>query len=190
MKLAIVGTHGGGKTTLGRLLASHLSLDLITERVRPCARDLGFGTPRDVPDEKRPMFQWASLISQISAEERNASYVSDRSTVDYAAYWSLLVCKGRDDYHDYRDLARIYARRYDTLILVPAPQWAEEDGQRFTHMVNETDEMMRHLLAEWELMPKVIEVTVDGPDNRLREVVTKLKERGLIEPWVKLPDLP
>lgn len=182
-KIAIVGTHGGGKTTLGRLLATHLSFDLITERVRQTAKALGYGTPRDVPDDDRPLFQWASLMSQVSAEDRNESFVSDRSTVDYAAYWTLLINPCRDDYQDYRTLARIFARRYDALILVPAPVRAEEDGARFTHMVHETDVTMRGLLEEWELHGKVIEVLTDGPENRLQEVIAALKERGIIDPF-------
>jgi len=81
MKIAIIGTHSVGKTTLVNELKKYIDLPVISE----IARDF----PRDIIDNPtNEMIRQMNIFeSQIYAEFcYYENFISDRSTIDNAAY--------------------------------------------------------------------------------------------------------
>ncbi len=84
--IALSGSAGTGKTTLGRRLAAELGLPFVEEgmrrRIEAGFVPHGYGVP-----------QWTALIRELWAEQRDLEarapegFVADRSSFDFAAFW-------------------------------------------------------------------------------------------------------
>lgn len=133
-RIALSGSAGTGKTTLGRRLAAELGLPFIEEGMRRRLEDglelHAFG-PGDYED----------LIEELWAEQREqelrcaaSGYVADRSVYDFAAFWlhyGFMADRARTE-RTLEELLR-EGRRYDRVLLMP---WGaiplEHDGVRST----------------------------------------------------------
>lgn len=127
IKIAFVGTHGVGKTTLCFDLASQLKrLDLGVEIVKEVARRC----PLPINERTTPDAQAWILHTQIAEElEAAASYevvVCDRSVLDNYAY--LVARGGRLPELD--SLVESWIRGYDALFKVPVLEAPSFDGTR------------------------------------------------------------
>jgi predicted ATPase len=127
LKVAFVGSHGVGKTTLCFDLASQLKrldigVDLVKEVARRC--------PLPINEETTPDAQAWILHTQIAEEmEAAASYevvVCDRSVLDNYAY--LVARVGQRPELD--PLVRSWIRSYDFLFKVPVLDAPSFDGTR------------------------------------------------------------
>lgn len=127
LKVAFVGSHGVGKTTLCFDLASQLKrldigVDLVKEVARRC--------PLPINEETTPDAQAWILHSQIAEEmEAAANYevvVCDRSVLDNYAY--LVARVGQRPELD--PLVRSWIRSYDALFKVPVLDAPSFDGTR------------------------------------------------------------
>lgn len=127
LKVAFVGSHGVGKTTLCFDLASQLKrldigVDLVKEVARRC--------PLPINEETTPDAQAWILHTQIAEEmEAAASYevvVCDRSVLDNYAY--LVARVGQRPELD--PLVRSWIRSYDALFKVPVRDAPSFDGTR------------------------------------------------------------
>jgi hypothetical protein len=127
LKVAFVGSHGVGKTTLCFDLASQLKrldigVDLVKEVARRC--------PLPINEETTPDAQAWILHTQIAEEmEAAASYevvVCDRSVLDNYAY--LVARVGQRPELD--PLVRSWIRSYDALFKVPVLDAPSFDGTR------------------------------------------------------------
>jgi predicted ATPase len=127
LKVAFVGSHGVGKTTLCFDLASQLKrldigVDLVKEVARRC--------PLPINEETTPDAQAWILHTQIAEEmEAAASYevvVCDRSVLDNYAY--LVARVGQRPELD--PLVRSWIRSYDALFKVPVLHAPSYDGTR------------------------------------------------------------
>jgi len=127
LKVAFVGSHGVGKTTLCFDLASQLKrldigVDLVKEVARRC--------PLPINEETTPDAQAWILHSQIAEEmEAAATYevvVCDRSVLDNYAY--LVARVGQRPELD--PLVRSWIRSYDALFKVPVLDAPSFDGTR------------------------------------------------------------
>ena len=185
MKIACCGSSGGGKTTLANLLANHLELTEAITYSRPtaAARAMGYQRANEVPPAEMWRFQWLALFEQLVAE-RMGSYggwfVADRSVLDFAAY-HLFQRPGAKASDDYVRLAGEHARStYHLLVVVPPnSHGTEDDGKRHLHGVHEVHAILLDLLARFGLNGRTINLTTDTPDERAREVLVTLRERGL-----------
>ena len=181
-KIGITGTHGGGKSTLAGLLAGAINHDLIVEKVYSTAIALGYKGPSFIPPEAMALFQWEVLVAQAEAEGRMNDFITDRTFLDFAAYWILNtgVFTG-PEWGNYTALCARRARAYDIIFYVPPnSKGCEENGKRFTHGVTIIDEVIRRYIREWGLDEKVVKLTSDDPQARLAEVMAALDLRGLI----------
>jgi len=149
LKIAFVGTHGVGKTTLCFDLASQLKrLDLGVDLVKEVARRC----PLPINEETTPDAQAWILHTQI-AEELAAAVmydvvICDRSVLDNYAY--LVARAGRRPELD--PLVENWIRTYDALFKVPILGTPSFDGTRAvspTFQV-EIDETIDRLVSDFE----------------------------------------
>jgi len=127
LKIAFVGTHGVGKTTLCFDLAAQLKrLDLGVDLVKEVARRC----PLPINEATTPAAQAWILHTQIAEElEAQATYevvICDRSVLDNYAY--LVARVGRQ--LDLDPLVATWIRSYDALFKVPVLDLPSYDGTR------------------------------------------------------------
>ena len=174
MRIAFAGTHGAGKTTLARALAEKLDLPLITDRARSAAQELGIAHAGELREDRRKamLFQYAVLVRQLAEEARHpAGFVSDRSTLDFLAYWQAYGLPANPAYEKL-----CLGNRYRLLVYVPAEFPPEEDGFRDPDPAfqREVDRRIRGLLT---VVPRPA-VLVSGPvEDRLRCISREIEAR-------------
>lgn len=157
MKLAFIGTHGVGKTTLCYDLAASLkrqgiNVDMVKEVARLSPLPINRKTSLDA--------QTWILATQVAEEIRSASQhevvVCDRSAIDNYAYLSF-ACgrqKAIERFVDY------WMKSYTLLFKVPISGRAAADGVRDTDefFMRSIDQLVDTLLAEkkvaFELLPE------------------------------------
>jgi len=148
VKVAFIGTHGVGKTTLCYDLAAllkrrDLSVDIVKEVARLSPLPINRKTSLDA--------QTWILMTQVAEEIRSASQhqvvVCDRSVLDNYAYM-VLACgrqKGIERFVDH------WMKTYDLLFKVPMSEGAvSADGVRDTDefFMRSIDQLVDTLLAE------------------------------------------
>ncbi len=129
MKIAFIGSHGVGKTTLCYELAAVLKrLDLSVDLVKEVARACPLPINRETTDRA---LRW-SLHTQVAREIELASgfaaIVCDRSVLDNYAY--LVHADGRQP--DLDPLIRRWMATYTLLVKVPVVAPPAYDGTRDT----------------------------------------------------------
>ncbi|MFN2325041.1 MAG: AAA family ATPase [Gemmatimonadales bacterium] len=127
MKLAFIGTHGVGKTTLCFDLASRLkrldwSVDIVKEVARACPLPIN----RETTVEAQAWILHTQIAEELAAEARYQVVVCDRSVLDNYAY--LVYRGGRSPAYD--GLVRDWMKTYDGLIKVPVVSSPAFDGTR------------------------------------------------------------
>ena len=147
MKLAFIGTHGVGKTTLCYDLAAVLKrqsvdVDIVKEVARLSPLPINRQTSLDA--------QTWILATQVAEEIRSASrhqvVVCDRSALDNYAYLAL-ACGRRRPIERFVDY---WMRTYDLLFKVPVSGEVAADGVRDTDdlFVRAIDRLVDELLEE------------------------------------------
>ena len=147
MKIALIGTHGVGKTTLcyelaGALKRQGVHVDIVKEVARLSPLPINRQTSLDA--------QTWILMTQVAEEIRSAArhqvVVCDRSVLDNYAYM-VLAC-GRQ-----KPIERFVAhwmKTYDLLFKVPMAGAASPDGVRDTDefFMRSIDQLVDTLLAD------------------------------------------
>lgn len=155
MKVAFIGTHGVGKTTLCYDLAAILKrhdvhVDVVKEVARLCPLPINRQTSLDA--------QTWILTTQVAEELRSAAHhqvvVCDRSALDNYAYM-VLAC-GRQ--RAIEGLVFYWIRTYDLLFKVPISGAASADGVRDTDefFMRSIDQLVDGLLAEKKISHHVL----------------------------------
>lgn len=166
-KIAIIGSHGVGKTTLvQRLKLLYPELNFIDEVARDLQIKYGKST-RNMNEEEKSKFQLEAMQTQIDNEKKYESYISDHSAISYLPYstqlpvYVELKAKIRDQYLPIlKELKILY---------IPIEFGLENDGLRFT--TNEyqqyIDETLVDLLHKYNLKYTTITGTVE---ERLKSI--------------------
>lgn len=147
MKVAFIGTHGTGKTTLcydlvGALKKQGVNADMVKEVARLSPLPVNRKTSLDA--------QTWILMTQVAEEIRSASQhdvvVCDRSVLDNYAYLSF-AC-GR--HKAIERFVEFWMKSYDVLFKVPLVEAPSEDGFRDTDQffVRSIDQLVDSLLLE------------------------------------------
>jgi len=172
MKLAFIGTHGTGKTTLcydvtAGLKRQGFNADMVKEVARLSPLPINRKTSLDA--------QTWILMTQVAEEIRSASLhdvvVCDRSVLDNYAYM-VLSCgrqKAIERFVEY------WMTSYDVLIKVPMIAPAAEDGVRDTDefFVRSIDQLVDTLLAEKQISHcRLDAASRDGWVNQAMQAVT------------------
>ena len=127
LKVAFIGTHGVGKTTLCFDLASRLKrLDLGVDLVKEVARACPLPINRDTTVEAQAWILHSQIAQEIEALTRNEVVICDRSVIDNYAY--LVHRAGRRP--EYDALVARWAGTYAGLFKVPILQPPSFDGTR------------------------------------------------------------
>jgi nicotinamide riboside kinase len=150
VKVAFIGTHGVGKTTLCFDLAARLKrLDLSVDIVKEVARACPLPINQDTTVDAQAWILHTQIAEEIAAQSRFRAVVCDRSVIDNYAY--LVHRFGRRA--DLDPLVAEWVRTYDGLFKVPVLQAPSFDGTRdvsisFQH---EIDTLLDELLAEFRV---------------------------------------
>ena len=127
MKIAFIGSHGVGKTTLCYDLAARLkrqdrAVDLVKEVARRCPLPIN----RDTTLSAQAWILHTQIADEIAAAAQNDVVICDRSVLDNYAY--LVNQAGRLPAYDV--LVRAWVASYDALFKVPIVDPPTFDGQR------------------------------------------------------------
>lgn len=142
MKIAFIGSHGVGKTTLCFDLASRLKrLDLPVDIVKEVARACPLPINRETTLAAQAWILHTQIAQELVAESQYEAVICDRSVLDNYAY--LVVSAGRRPAYD--ALVAEWVGSYDGLFKVPVLQAPTFDGKRdvsadFQHEIDRTIE--------------------------------------------------
>jgi len=171
MKVAFLGSHGTGKTTLCYQLAAHLKkldrhVDLVKEVARRCPLPLNRETTLDAQ-------RWilhTQIASEISAVRDHDAVVCDRAVLDNYAY--LVQRVGRIPALD--ALVSEWMKTYDTLFKVPVLMLPRFDGVRDTapEFQGRIDTIIDTLIDEFDIDCHRLSET--EPDAWLAEILNAL----------------
>ncbi len=150
MKLAFIGTHGVGKTTLCFELAATLKrLDLSVDLVKEVARSCPLPINRDTTDAAQNWILHTQVAREIELSDGYDAIVCDRAVVDNYAY--MVHAAGRRP--ELEPFIRHWMSSYDLLVKVPVIAPPSFDGTRDTSVdfQSDIDKLIDKLLAEFEL---------------------------------------
>jgi nicotinamide riboside kinase len=150
MKVAFIGTHGVGKTTLCYDLAAVLKrqgvhVDMVKEVARLSPLPINRQTSLDA--------QTWILMTQVAEEIRSAAYhqivVCDRSALDNYAYMALACGRQKA----FERFVAFWMKSYDLLFKVPMTGAASADGVRDTDefFMRSIDGLVDQLLREMKV---------------------------------------
>jgi predicted ATPase len=127
LKIAFIGSHGVGKTTLCFDLASRLKrLDLGVDIVKEVARGCPLPINEETTLEAQAWILHTQIAQEIVASAQNEAVICDRSVLDNYAY--LVQRTGR--HVEYDALVRAWVGTYSGLFKVPVLQPPSFDGTR------------------------------------------------------------
>lgn len=129
MKIAIVGTHGTGKSTLSYLMASHYkkqgqNVKIIQEVARSCPFPINHG----MTGEAAKWIYYEHARKELEAVAKHDVVIGDRSVFDsfiYALYFNLL-----ESIKDLKVVAFYQLETYDKIIFVRPDITIQTDGIR------------------------------------------------------------
>jgi thymidylate kinase len=185
MKIAFIGTHGVGKTTLCFDLAARLKKrDLRVEMVREVARQCPLPINRESSVPAQSWIFHTQLAEEIAAEAKSDFVICDRSVIDNYCY---LLQTGR--VAELEPLARWWLPTYDFLIKVPIVAAPRFDGVRDTGLEFQKaiDETLDQVLEKWAVSHRRLdpERRDDWADDALAWVLARV--RGVQETLFEEP---
>jgi len=149
MKVAFIGTHGVGKTTLCFELAALLKKrDKVVEMVREVARFCPLPINRDTTVAAQSWILHTEIAEELVAENKADIVICDRSVLDNYCY---LLQTGR--HPNLEPLVRWWTDTYGLLIKVPIVGSMMYDGLRDVDSAFQraVDEKIDDVVAEWNV---------------------------------------
>ena len=147
LKIAFIGSHGVGKTTLCYGLAARLKArDVSVEVVREVARRCPLPINQETGVAAQSWILHSQIAEELAAESSYPVVICDRSVLDNYVY--LLLASGRQAALE--NLLDHWLRTYDLLVYIPVIEHPAADGVRATDPAfqNAVDERLRAELAE------------------------------------------
>ena len=153
MKIAFIGTHGVGKTTLCYDLAASLKRrDLTVELVREVARECPLPINRDTTVKAQAWILHTQIAWELQAEAKAEVVVCDRAVLDNYCYLKR-AAPGEPHVKVLEELVRAWLPTYDVLFRVPIVGDPSFDGVRDTDLAfqHDIDALLLATLEEWEV---------------------------------------
>ncbi len=149
MKIAFIGTHGVGKTTLCFELAALLKKrDRVVEMVREVARFCPLPINRETTVPAQSWILHTEIAEELVAESKAEIVICDRSVLDNYCY---LLQAGRNP--NLEPLVRWWTTTYQLLIKVPIVDTPTFDGLRDVDLTFQraVDEKIDDVLGDWKV---------------------------------------
>jgi nicotinamide riboside kinase len=153
MKVAFIGTHGVGKTTLCYDLAAALKKrDLTVEIVREVARECPLPINRDTTLKAQSWILHTQIAWELQAEAKADVVFCDRAVLDNFCYMRRAFT-GASDEGVLEALVKSWTATYDALFKVPIVGDPRFDGVRDTDLAfqREIDGAIERTLAAWDV---------------------------------------
>ena len=184
-KVAFIGTHGVGKTTLcyglaARLKKRDVSLEVVHEVARRCPLPIN----RETSIASQSWILHTQIAEELTAEARYPMVICDRSALDNYVY--LLIAAGPQQ--TLNTLVERWMASYDLLFHVPIVSAPSADGVRATdpRFQRAVDDRLLSEISERDL--PVLHLDPERRDDWLQiaeqEVLTRLRP-----PQLRLPDI-
>jgi nicotinamide riboside kinase len=126
-KLAFIGSHGVGKTTLCYGLAARLKTrDVAVEVIHEVARRCPLPINEETSVAAQSWILHTQVAEELVAQARYPAVICDRSILDNYVY--LLLAAGRQE--SLEPLVEAWTRGYDLLVHVPIVEQLSPDGIR------------------------------------------------------------
>lgn len=179
-RIGIVGAQGVGKTTLAQALSSLLNCPLIEEQIRKSVDKfnvLGYRTPDQLVISKwYPHLMFDILINQVQMEHfAKDGFVSDRTTLDYYAYYDLLSNEPQiiRDIIEGLFLPRV-KNSYDIIFYLPIafPLVGDNYRNEDINFQRKVDRKIQKLLTQYTKVTTLHTYTLN---DRLQEAITVIK---------------
>ncbi len=152
MKIAFIGTHGVGKTTLCYQLAAALKrLDISVDLVKEVARGCPLPINRETNEDAQNWILHTQVAREIELSARSHAIVCDRAVVDNYAY--MVHATGRRP--EIEPFIHHWMSTYNLLVKVPVIAPPSFDGTRDTSVdfQNAIDLLIDDLCREFGLFP-------------------------------------
>ena len=183
MKIALTGASSTGKTTLMEDLLETASfkdagISSIKLDIRKIIDSMHLNVDGQRSSRSRlRAFQWSVLREKIKNEAHLKCFITDRSSVDMAAYWIARDSDGRLDKESelYLSACKEVASKYDIHIHLPFGSIPFiDDGKRPTSesFNQKTCEMIESLLEKWKL--PYLSLTPSNRNQRVDAVLNHL----------------
>lgn len=172
LKVAFIGSHGVGKTTLCFDLAFRLKrLDIAVDIVKEVARHCPLPINEDTTLEAQSWIFHSQIAEEIAVAAQNQAVICDRSVLDNYAY--LVNRVGRRPEFD--AIVDAWMRTYTALFKVPVVAPPSFDGKRALSPTfqTEVDALIDELLAAFDIHPVLLD-----PNDRggwMEQVLRALK---------------
>ncbi|MEZ4650249.1 MAG: AAA family ATPase [Candidatus Eisenbacteria bacterium] len=150
LKVAFIGSHGVGKTTLCFELAAALKRrDLHVDVVKEVARRCPLPINKETSLEAQAWILHTQMAMEIEAASQHEAIVCDRSVLDNYAY--LVASCGRQP--EYHALVRSWIRSYTAIFWVPILDGPRFDGVRDTdrRYQERIEELITQLSEEFQV---------------------------------------
>lgn len=134
LRIALSGSAGTGKSTLGMALAERLELPYIEEGMRARV-EAGLQFYKLNEAERRDLIQDLWREQRELEEKASGGFVSDRSSIDYAAFWLHYgLTDAEQETESFMESMKVEAERLDKILLCPFGVLPlESDGVRSTN---------------------------------------------------------
>jgi nicotinamide riboside kinase len=153
MKVAFIGTHGVGKTTLCYDLAAGLKKrDLSVELVREVARECPLPINRETTVKAQAWILHTQIAWELQAAAKADVVCCDRSVLDNFCYLKRAAA-GDPHVEVLENLVRAWTATYDVLFRVPVLGDLRFDGVRDTDLAfqHDIDVLIEATLREWNV---------------------------------------
>ncbi len=177
MRIALCGSSSTGKTTLVNCLLQDpaiqsLHLKTIDVDARSILRSMGNKNIDMLTPAQSRVFQKRYINEKIKIEENETNYITQRSFVDAAAYWTVRDSANGDPFENKEiiQLCSSCAQRYDLHIFLPFGQIPIEDDGYRSHNIKQYEDVSKAIesyLQKWKI--NYLRISTGDLQERIRE---------------------
>lgn len=193
MNIALCGAGGTGKGTLAENLIVTYSnkynehISLVKSPAQDIAKTLYPNSENfsDIVKDKRLMFQYCGLFSQISMEKNlfynDMNYICERSIFDYLAYFNVGL-DNEIEYKKYKSIVKNHYEEYPYEFIcflsykdfIPADKEKNKWKERDQKSREERDKILRKILFEDNMAYKSTVIDLTGVEDKARYIMGRI----------------
>jgi len=188
MKIALTGSSSTGKTTLAKeLLKNDLTKEhinnFITTDARLILQEMGHKSMDFMTQAESKIFQIKYFQKKKKLEDGANNYITDRSFVDIAAYWTIRDTsdndKNSEESHELMNECQLLSKNYDFHFYLPFGLFPfESDGYRSEDLIfhKKIDCAIINFLQQWKVNYAVLDcISIQERISSIIDRITFLK---------------